>query len=131
MILWYKMCQMFCLIMINRRHLFINIIQYREIFWFAISKKARANSFYDNSKCFCIHIDAKTDKLFACSLDYSQSDLTYIQPIFHKRKLLDSFSNLDYYLVPFVNKVIGHDCRHKTAAVVYLRRHRLMSAASL
>lgn len=25
-ILWYKMCQMFCLIMINRRHPFINII---------------------------------------------------------------------------------------------------------
>lgn len=94
------MCHMFCLIMINRRHLFINIIQYREIFWFVISKKATANSFYDNSKCFCIHIDAKTDKLFACSLDYSQSDLTYIQPIFHKRKLLDLFSNLDYYLVP-------------------------------
>lgn len=71
MILWYKMCHMFCLIMINRRHLFINIIRYRELFWFVISKNARANSFYDKSKCFCIQIDSKTDKLFACSLDYS------------------------------------------------------------
>lgn len=80
------MCHMFCLIMINRRHLFINIIQYRELFWFVISKNARANSFYDKSKCFCIQIDSKTDKLFPCSLDYSQSDLTYIQPIFYKKE---------------------------------------------
>lgn len=40
--------------------------------------------------------------------------LNRIWPIFNqyfiKRKLLDLFSNLDYYLVPFVNKVIGHDC---------------------
>lgn len=58
--------------------------------------------------------------------------MTYIQPIFHKKEaILDLFSNLDYYLVPFVNKVIGHDYRHKTAAVDYLHRHRLMSAASL
>lgn len=64
------MCQMFCLIMINRRHPFINIIQFRELFWFVIGKKARANSFY-NSKCFCIQIDAKTNKLYASSLDYS------------------------------------------------------------
>lgn len=131
MILWYKMCHMFCLIMITDVIYLLILYSIENYFglWLARMLGLTVSMINPN-----VSVSRSIQKLINC-LHVLWIILNRIWPIFNqyfiKRKLLDLFSNLDYYLVPFVNKVIGHDCRHKTAAVDYLRRHRLMSAASL